>query len=53
MKNKIYYLLTILACVFLSGCFNDDSSLSDGSVKDITVDGLRKAMWQLRILTNL
>ncbi len=43
MKNKIYYLLTILACVFLSGCFNDDSSLSDGSVKDITVDGFAQS----------
>lgn len=40
MKNKITTLLILLSSFALGGCIDDDSTLSDNSIKEITISGL-------------
>lgn len=42
MKNKITTLLILLSSFALGGCIDDDSTLSDNSIKEITITGLEK-----------
>ncbi len=42
MKNKITTLLILLSSFALCGCINDDSTLSDNSIKEITISGIEK-----------
>lgn len=42
MKNKITTLLFLLSSFALCGCINDDSTLSDNSIKEINISGIEK-----------
>ncbi len=43
MKNKITTLLILLSSFALGGCIDDDSTLSDNSIKEITISGIEKS----------